>query len=245
MTFLLIAIIACALVFDYINGFHDAANSIATVVSTKVLTPLQAVIWAAFFNFAAFFIFQDHGVADTISKIVKPDVVGPGHMLPIIISGLIAAIAWNLMTWWYGIPSSSSHTLIGGFLGAAIARAGLDSVTWYTPAKAGELLPNGVLVVIAFIVLAPVIGMIIAYIISLWFIHSFSKTVWPKIVSLTVIAAIIFFIAHVFVTSTSRVLGIKADGRNAPRRPRAERHRTQLAGHEDGLVERRRAPACG
>lgn len=213
MTFLLIAIIACAIIFDYINGFHDAANSIATVVSTKVLTPLQAVIWAAFFNFAAFFIFQDHGVADTIAKTVKPEVVGNTHMLAVIISGLIAAIAWNLLTWWYGIPSSSSHTLIGGFLGAAIARAGLASVTWYTPVKAGELLPSGVLIVIAFIVLAPVLGMLIAYLISLWFIHSFSKTIWPKIVSLAIIGGVIFFITTVFVTSTSRVLGIKADAK--------------------------------
>ncbi len=211
MTILLIAIIACALIFDYINGFHDAANSIATVVSTKVLTPLQAVIWAAFFNFVAFFIFQDHGVADTIAKTVKPDVVGTGHMLIVIISGLIAAIIWNLLTWWYGIPSSSSHTLIGGFLGAAITSAGINSVTWYTPVKAGELLPSGVLVVVAFIVLAPVLGMLIAYIISLWFIHSFSKSIWPKLVSLAVIAGVIFFITTVFVTSTSRVLGVKGE----------------------------------
>ena len=120
MTGLLITIIALALVFDYINGFHDAANSIATVVSTKVLTPFQAVLWAALFNFAAFFIFKDHGVANTIAKTVKEDFI----TLPVIISGLIAAIGWNLLTWWFGIPSSSSHTLIGGFAGAAIAHAG-------------------------------------------------------------------------------------------------------------------------
>jgi hypothetical protein len=116
---LLVVIIFLALVFDYINGFHDAANSIATVVSTKVLTPLQAVIWAAFFNFVAFFIFKDHAVANTISKTVQADFI----TLPVILSGLIAAITWNLLTWWYGIPSSSSHTLIGGFAGAAIAHA--------------------------------------------------------------------------------------------------------------------------
>ena len=95
MTGLLITIIALALVFDYINGFHDAANSIATVVSTKVLTPFQAVLWAALFNFAAFFIFKDHGVANTIAKTVKEDFI----TLPVIISGLIAAIGWNLLTW--------------------------------------------------------------------------------------------------------------------------------------------------
>src|SRR6476661_6293273 len=120
----LIVIIILALVFDYINGFHDAANSIATVVSTKVLTPFQAVLWAALFNFVAFFIFKDHGVANTIAKTVKEDVI----TLPVIISGLLAAITWNLVTWWFGIPSSSSHTLIGGFAGAAIAHAGIHSV---------------------------------------------------------------------------------------------------------------------
>src|SRR5712671_4768599 len=119
MTFLVIIIIL-ALVFDYINGFHDAANSIATIVSTKVLTPFQAVLWAALFNFVAYLIFKDHGVADTISKTVKHDFV----TLNVVFSGLIAAIMWNLLTWWSGIPSSSSHTLIGGFAGAAIAHAG-------------------------------------------------------------------------------------------------------------------------
>lgn len=116
---LLIVIVVLALLFDYINGFHDAANSIATVVSTKVLTPLQAVIWAAFFNFVAFFIFKDHAVANTIGKTVHGEFI----TLQVIFSGLIAAIAWNLLTWWYGIPSSSSHTLIGGFAGAALVNA--------------------------------------------------------------------------------------------------------------------------
>src|SRR5690348_18078745 len=105
MTTFLIVIIALALIFDYINGFHDAANSIATVVSTKVLTPFQAVLWAAMFNFIAFFIFKDHGVANTISKTVKEEVVSGRAGLIIIFSGLIAAIAWNLLTWWLGIPS--------------------------------------------------------------------------------------------------------------------------------------------
>ena len=121
MTFLII-IIALALIFDYINGFHDAANSIATVVSTKVLTPGQAVIWAAMFNFVAFFIFKDHGVANTIAKTVKTDVVNGHEMLIVIFSGLLAAIFWNLLTWWFGIPSSSSHALIGAFSGAARTR---------------------------------------------------------------------------------------------------------------------------
>src|SRR5688572_15878749 len=127
MTFLIV-IIALALIFDYINGFHDAANSIATVVSTKVLTPFQAVLWAALFNSAAFFIFKDHGVADTVAKTVHPDEIEGGRMMMVIFSGLIAAICWNLLTWWLGIPSSSSHTLIGGFAGAAISSGGFDAV---------------------------------------------------------------------------------------------------------------------
>ena len=127
MTSFLITIIVLALIFDYINGFHDAANSIATVVSTKVLTPFQAVLWAAVFNSLAFFIFKDHGVADTVAKTVKPDHILQGEMMRVIFSGLIAAIAWNLLTWWLGIPSSSSHTLIGGFAGAAIAAGGFEA----------------------------------------------------------------------------------------------------------------------
>src|SRR3982751_1778787 len=162
---LIIVIILLALIFDYINGFHDAANSIATIVSTKVLTPFQAVIWAALFNFAAFFIFKDHGVANTVAKTVKEEVI-TGHIgLIVIFSGLIAAIAWNLFTWWRGIPSSSSHTLIGGFAGAAIAHAGSFSAVNSEP----------VLKTAAFIFLAPLIGMIMAFLISLWFIYSFRK----------------------------------------------------------------------
>lgn len=178
MTFLIV-IIALALIFDYINGFHDAANSIATIVSTKVLTPFQAVIWAAFFNFVAFFIFKDHGVANTIAKTVHEDFI----TLPVIFSGLIAAIFWNLLTWWFGIPSSSSHTLIGGFAGAAIAHAGIGSVN-----------SEKVMEIASFIILAPVIGMIVAFIISLWFINSFRKGPAPKIVSLVVIGLVILFL---------------------------------------------------
>ena len=120
---LLIVIIVLALLFDYINGFHDAANSIATIVSTKVLTPVQAVIWAAFFNFLAFWLFELN-IADTISKTVNTGAID----LWVVFAGLIAAIAWNLLTWYFGIPSSSSHTLIGGFAGAAIAHAGIKIV---------------------------------------------------------------------------------------------------------------------
>ena len=116
---LLYLVVVLALVFDFINGFHDAANSIATVVSTKVLSPLSAVIWAAAFNFLAYWLFELH-VADTVAKSVKPE----GINLIVVFSGLLAAIIWNLITWWYGIPSSSSHTLLGGFVGAAVACAG-------------------------------------------------------------------------------------------------------------------------
>jgi len=179
MPALLIVIIALALIFDYINGFHDAANSIATVVSTKVLTPLQAVVWAALFNFAAFFIFKDHGVANTISKTVKEEFI----TLPVIISGLLAAISWNLLTWWFGIPSSSSHTLIGGFAGAAIAHAGFHSVN-----------PEPVIKTVSFIILAPAVGMLAAFIISVWFINSFKKGLLPKIISFAVIIGVLVFL---------------------------------------------------
>jgi PiT family inorganic phosphate transporter len=148
---ILVVVIALALMFDVINGFHDAANSIATIVSTKVLTPVQAVIWAAFFNFIAYLIFGLH-VANTVGKgIVHTDIV----TLPLLIAGLSAAILWNLLTWWFGIPSSSSHTLLGGFVGAAIAHAGFHSVFY-----------SEVFKIIAFIVLAPLIGMIVSIIIS-------------------------------------------------------------------------------
>jgi PiT family inorganic phosphate transporter len=150
MFYFLIIIIAMALIFDFINGFHDAANSIATVVSTKVLSPLTAVLWAATFNFIAFWLFQ-LAVADTVSKTVQPEFI----TLNVIFAGLIGAIAWNLFTWWKGIPSSSSHTLMGGFAGAAIANAGFDVL------KYEKIWP-----VLVFIVFAPLIGMVVSYLIS-------------------------------------------------------------------------------
>lgn len=157
---LLIAIIVLAIAFDFINGFHDAANSVATVVSTKVLTPAQAVLWAAFFNFIAYFIAKfiigGFGIADTVSKTVIPEYVTP-H---VIVAGLIAAITWNLITWWFGIPSSSSHTLIGGFAGAAIAASGFQAVH------------GAVIGIIAlFIVVAPLIGMVSGNLITLLTLH--------------------------------------------------------------------------
>jgi len=153
---LLFTVIVLALIFDYINGFHDAANSIATVVSTKVLSPTQAVIWAAFFNFVAFLIFKEHNVANTIAKAVDTSQIN----LVVILAGIVAAIFWSLLTWWFGIPSSSSHTLIGGFAGAAIAHGGITIVNFQVIGK-----------IAAFIFLAPIIGMILAYTLTVIIIH--------------------------------------------------------------------------
>lgn len=157
---LLIVIIAFAFIFDYINGFHDSANSIATIVSTKVLTPFQAVIWAAFFNFAAFFISKyiigGFGIADTISKSVSIQ-KGDPLALYVVLAALLSAIIWNLITWWFGIPSSSSHALIGGLIGAAVTRYKTFSV----------IVASKVIPIIAFIVVAPLIGMVIAFIITI------------------------------------------------------------------------------
>ena len=183
---LLIIIIALALIFDYINGFHDAANSIATVVSTKVLTPFQAVLWAALFNSVAFFIFKDHAVANSISKTVYKDFI----TLPVIFSGLLAAIFWNLLTWWYGIPSSSSHTLIGGFAGAAIAHAlmlkGID-YSWTKIVDADTIWKT-----ILFIFLAPIIGIVISVFIT---IVTIMRNIWWRllIISLVTFATVLMF----------------------------------------------------
>ena len=140
-----VVLVLVALAFDFMNGFHDAANSIATVVSTRVLKPYQAVALAAVFNFVALFIFQLK-VAATVGKgIVDPDIVD--HY--VVFGALVGAIVWNVITWWYGIPSSSSHALIGGLVGAAIAKAG-----------AGYLIPAGILKTVAFIFVAPLLGML-------------------------------------------------------------------------------------
>jgi PiT family inorganic phosphate transporter len=184
---LLIVVIVIALLFDLVNGFHDAANSIATVVSTKVLTPFQAVVWAAFFNFVAFFIFKDHSVATTIAKSVhKEFIVECMHPLSMILAGLMSAVAWNLITWWYGIPSSSSHTLIGGFAGAFLAAFGWKAIS------------SGIIWATAiFIVVAPIAGMIMSYLISIWFLNSFRKGIWMKLVSLTIIFGVSYAVFNV------------------------------------------------
>ena len=202
---LLIVIIFLALVFDYINGFHDAANSIATIVATKVLTPFQAVLWAALFNFLAYWVFG-FGVADTVAKTAHTSSID----LVVILAGVVAAIIWNLFTWWKGIPSSSSHTLIGGFAGAAIAHgfrdvtdpehAGFKIVNWLKAAKEGELLPSGVFIVVLFIVFAPLLGMIISYFISLWLMYSSKKEKWPKILTIILMLLAAWFLSTVLLS---------------------------------------------
>lgn len=151
MIFVIVAIIVVALVFDFINGFHDAANSIATVVATKVLTPLRAVMWAAFFNFVAAFGFKTH-VAATIGK----SVVDNNYVdIYVVLAALIGAIAWDLITWLAGLPTSSSHALIGGLVGAAVAKVG----------SAAPLVWTGITKTVVFIFLAPMIGLVIGLII--------------------------------------------------------------------------------
>jgi PiT family inorganic phosphate transporter len=153
-----IAIIVLALVFDFTNGFHDAANSIATVVSTRVLTPRLAVVWAAFFNFAAVLVFHT-GVANTVGKTVDPDVVSEA----VVFAGLVGAVAWNFLTWWLGLPTSSSHALIGGFAGAGIAKAGFGALDLSSLEKT-----------ILFIPLSPLFGLALGFLLmlaSMWIFH--------------------------------------------------------------------------
>src|SRR3712207_1747594 len=148
----LFGLIAVALLFDFLNGLHDAANSIATIVSTRVLRPQYAVFWAAFFNFIAFLFFGVH-VAQTIGTgIVAADIVDP----QVVFGALMGAIAWNLITWWLGIPSSSSHALIGGLGGAGVAKAGWDAIVWSGLSKTS-----------AAIVLSPFVGFLIALLLVL------------------------------------------------------------------------------
>jgi len=148
---LLYVIVALVIIFDFLNGFHDSANSIATVVSTKVLSPFSAVAMAAFFNFIAFTIFPLK-VATTIGRgVINPDVIN----LTVLAAALVAAILWNLATWWWGLPSSSSHTLVGGLVGAAIVYSG-----------PGSVVVSGVVKIVAFIFIAPLLGMVASFIVS-------------------------------------------------------------------------------
>ncbi|MBW3519352.1 inorganic phosphate transporter [Flavobacterium sp. NKUCC04_CG] len=167
---ILIIIIGLALIFDYINGFHDAANSIATIVATKVLTPFQAVLWAAAFNFVAYFISKyligEFKIGNTIAKSVNEHFI----TLEVILAGLVAAIIWNLLTWKMGIPSSSSHTLLGGFIGAALAHAGAFSAI-FDGQQIDVINYVKVIPTFLFIFGAPFIGMIVAYFITVLIMH--------------------------------------------------------------------------
>ncbi len=181
----IVIIIAIALIFDFTNGMHDAANSVATIVSTRVLSPKQAVIWAAFFNFAAFFVFGTT-VAKTIGNgMIKIDTVTP----TVIFAALLGAISWNLITWYLGLPSSSSHALIGGYAGAAIAHAGF-----------GVIITKGWYETLIFIALAPLLGMIMGYVLKVvtsWIIRKQSMAgvnKWSRILQL--FSAALYSLAH-------------------------------------------------
>lgn len=207
MLTLLIIIIVLALVFDYINGFHDAANSIATIVATKVLTPFQAVLWAAVFNFAAYFISKywigEFKIGNTIAKTVNEDFI----TLEVILAGLIAAITWNLLTWKLGIPSSSSHTLIGGFMGAALAHAftvngaDLNTVVNYVT----------VIPIVLFIFMAPLLGLLVAYLLTILILNICRKAnpskadKWFK--RLQLVSSALFSLGH-GANDAQKVMGI-------------------------------------
>ena len=181
----LIGLVLIALAFDFMNGFHDAANSIATVVSTRVLKPYQAVLLAALFNFVALFIFH-LSVAATVGKgIIDPGIVDQY----VVLGALVGAISWNLITWWYGIPSSSSHALIGGLCGAAIAKAG----TW-------SLVPAGILKTVAFIFISPLVGMVLGAVLMLavsWlFVRSTPSKVDRWFRRLQLVSASLYSLGH-------------------------------------------------
>jgi len=181
----IVFIIVVALIFDFINGFHDSANSIATVVGTRVLSPGVAVIWAAFFNFAAAFVVGT-AVAKTIGKgLVRPEVVDPN----VILAALIGAIFWNLVTWWLGLPSSSSHAIIGGLGGAGVAKAGI-----------GGLIAAGWVKPILFIFLSPLIGMVASIVLAVglsWGLHRLPGAPVDRVFRrLQLVSAAAFSISH-------------------------------------------------
>jgi len=174
-----------ALLFDFTNGLHDAANSVATIVSTRVLSPRQAVVWAAFFNFIAFLIFGT-AVAETIGNgLIKIAVVDPF----VIFGGLVGAIGWNLLTWYWGLPSSSSHSLVGGYLGAAVSKAGF-----------GVVIVSGWVKIIIFIVLAPLLGLILGnllMVVTTWLVHKkplSAINLWSKRMQL--VSAALYSLGH-------------------------------------------------
>ncbi len=160
MSFALVLIVGVALSFDFFNGFHDAANSIATVVSTRVLTPRQAVAWAAFFNFVAFLIFGTHVAKTIASDVVNSDLLNNG----VVFAGLLGAIVWDVITWLVGLPTSSSHALVGGLAGAAVAKAG-----W------AALIASGFQKISVFIVMSPLIGLLLSFTVMTGFYWAFHK----------------------------------------------------------------------
>ena len=163
MSFAVIVIILVAFTFDFFNGFHDAANSIATVVSTRVLTPRQAVAWAAFFNFVAFVFFGVHVAKTIASDVVNPDIMNNA----VLFAGLLGAIAWDVITWLFGLPTSSSHALVGGLAGAAVAKAG-----W------AALIASGFQKIAVFIVMSPLIGLLLGFSLMTaiyWIFHKVRK----------------------------------------------------------------------
>ncbi len=200
---LLIIIIILAIIFDYVNGFHDAANAITSIVTTKVLTPVQAVLWATLFNFVAYFVARfiigEFGIANTIAKVVYESFI----TLPIILAGISAALFWNLFTWWFGIPSSSSHALIGGFAGAAIcASQGFSSIHSQT-----------ILLIVSFIVIAPTMGLVVSSLVTILIQWIFRKTEIKKARSifkyLQLGSSALFSIGH-GLNDSQKVMGIIA-----------------------------------
>jgi inorganic phosphate transporter, PiT family len=189
---LVVGIIFVALAFDYINGFHDAANSVATIVATRVLSPGQAVVWAAFWNFVAAFGFGTH-VAKTVVKGVNMDVVTPY----VILAGLIGAIAWDLITWYFGLPTSSSHALLGGYAGAGMAKV---AMTRGLANSFDALNPDAWYPTLAFILIAPLLGMLMAYVIMIaiyWLFRNASpKRMDVYFRKLQLLSAAIFSFAH-------------------------------------------------
>ncbi len=184
-TTLIVGVVVLALAFDFANGFHDAANSIATIVATRVLTPFKAVLWAASFNFIAFVIFEEK-VADEIAKVISKDVASIG----VVFAGLVGAIFWNVLTAWLGLPSSSSHALVGGLAGAAVAKGGWSSVK-------GETLRK----IFPFIVYSPVLGLTLGFLLIvgvMWIVHRFTKPkkVFKTFRGLQLVSAAAFSLGH-------------------------------------------------
>jgi inorganic phosphate transporter, PiT family len=185
MSIYIISIIVLALIFDFINGFHDSANSIATVVSTRVLSPRLAVIWAAFFNFLAFIVFG-HLVANTIGKgIIDIKIIEPN----LILCALIGACIWDLITWFFGLPSSSSHALMGGLIGAAIVKTGIKSLVW-----------SGIIKTVVFIFLSPILGFVLGMGIGLavyWIFKNFAPVQVDRVFRIGQLAsAALFSLGH-------------------------------------------------